>query len=131
MGIKDIVAKSTGSSNPHNMIKATLEALNISESPKSAASKRSKNIKDIISSKKKVNMKMNQLKSNHLHQIKKEKELGEVQVLVLANCWKRIQMDKNQDQAFLLMDLKEDKCLFIEDCLKEVLKIFFQKRFNQ
>ena len=51
LGIKDIVAKSTGSSNPHNMIKATLNALIISESPKSAASKRSKNIKDIISSK--------------------------------------------------------------------------------
>ena len=52
LGIKDVVAKSTGSSNPHNMIKATLNALIISESPKSASSKRSKNIKDVISSKK-------------------------------------------------------------------------------
>lgn len=51
LGIKDVVAKSTGSSNPHNMIKATLDAFNKSESPKSAASKRSKKISEIISSK--------------------------------------------------------------------------------
>ena len=46
LGIKDIVAKSTGSSNPHNMIKATFNALIESESPKSVATKRSKNLKD-------------------------------------------------------------------------------------
>ena len=40
LGIKDIVAKSTGSSNPHNMIKATFDAFENSESPKSVASKR-------------------------------------------------------------------------------------------
>ena len=51
LGIKDIVAKSTGSSNPHNMIKATFDAFKKSESPKSAASKRSKKISEIISSK--------------------------------------------------------------------------------
>ena len=51
LGIKDIVAKSTGSSNPHNMIKATLDAFKKSESPKSAASKRSKKISEVISSK--------------------------------------------------------------------------------
>ena len=51
LGIKDIVAKSIGSSNPHNMIKATLEAFKKSETPKSAASKRSKKISEIISSK--------------------------------------------------------------------------------
>ena len=51
LGIKDIVAKSTGSSNPHNMIKATLDAFKKSESPKSAAAKRSKKISEIISSK--------------------------------------------------------------------------------
>ena len=51
LGIKDIVAKSIGSSNPHNMIKATLDAFKQSESPKSAASKRSKKISEIISSK--------------------------------------------------------------------------------
>ena len=49
LGIKDVVAKSTGSSNPHNMIKATFNAFKNSESPKSVASKRSKKIKDIDS----------------------------------------------------------------------------------
>jgi len=53
LGIKDIVAKSTGSSNPHNMIKATFDAFRRSESPKSVASKRSKKISEIISSGKK------------------------------------------------------------------------------
>jgi len=48
VGIKDVVAKSTGSSNPHNMIKATLDAFKRSESPKSVAAKRSKKISDII-----------------------------------------------------------------------------------
>ena len=48
LGIKDVVAKSTGSSNPHNMIKATLNAFKSSESPKSVAVKRSKKISDII-----------------------------------------------------------------------------------
>ena len=47
LGIKDIVAKSTGSSNPHNMIKATLDAFKQSESPKSVAAKRSKKISEI------------------------------------------------------------------------------------
>ena len=47
LGIKDVVAKSTGTSNPHNMLKATLNAFKMSESPKSIASKRSKNINEI------------------------------------------------------------------------------------
>ncbi len=51
LGIKDVVAKSTGTSNPHNMLKATLNAFKMSESPKSVASKRSKKITDITSSK--------------------------------------------------------------------------------
>ena len=51
LGIKDVVAKSTGTSNPHNMLKATLEAFKQSESPKSIASKRSKKVSEVISSK--------------------------------------------------------------------------------
>ena len=47
LGIKDVVAKSTGTSNPHNMLKATLNAFKISESPKSVAAKRSKKISEI------------------------------------------------------------------------------------
>ena len=51
LGIKDVVAKSTGTSNPHNMLKATLNAFKMSESPKSIASKRSKKIGQITSNK--------------------------------------------------------------------------------
>ena len=53
LGIRDIVAKSNGSSSPLNMIKATFNAFEKSESPKSIASKRSKIITEIISSKNK------------------------------------------------------------------------------
>ncbi len=51
LGIKDIVAKSTGSSNPHNMIKATFDAFTKSEPPKSVPSKRSIKVSEVISSK--------------------------------------------------------------------------------
>jgi len=51
LGIKDVVAKSTGTSNPHNMLKATFDAFKRSESPKSVASKRSKKVSEIIKSK--------------------------------------------------------------------------------
>ena len=51
LGIKDVVAKSTGTSNPHNMLKATFNAFKRSESPKSVAAKRSKKISEIVKSK--------------------------------------------------------------------------------
>lgn len=51
LGIKDVVAKSIGSSNPHNMIKATFDAFKQSESPKSIAAKRSKKISEITAAK--------------------------------------------------------------------------------
>ena len=51
LGIKDVVAKSTGTSNPHNMLKATFDAFKRSESPKSVAAKRSKKITELSSSK--------------------------------------------------------------------------------
>ena len=47
LGVKDIVAKSTGTSNPHNMIKATFDAFKKSESPKSIATKRSKKVNEL------------------------------------------------------------------------------------
>ena len=53
LGVKDIVAKSVGSTNPHNMIKATFNAFKNMASPKSIAAKRSKKISEIISSGKK------------------------------------------------------------------------------
>jgi small subunit ribosomal protein S5 len=51
LGIKDVVAKSTGTSNPHNMLKATFDAFKQSESPKSIASKRSKKVSEVIGAK--------------------------------------------------------------------------------
>ena len=51
LGIKDVVAKSTGTSNPHNMLKATFNAFKRSESPKSIAAKRSKKVSEIINAK--------------------------------------------------------------------------------
>ena len=51
LGIKDVVAKSTGTSNPHNMLKATFDAFKKSESPKSIASKRTKKVSEVLSSK--------------------------------------------------------------------------------
>ena len=48
LGIKDVVAKSIGTSNPHNMLKATFNAFKQSESPKSTAAKRSKKISEVV-----------------------------------------------------------------------------------
>ncbi len=48
LGIQDIVAKSVGSSNPHNMVRATFEALKSSSSPKIIATRRGLKINDII-----------------------------------------------------------------------------------
>ena len=47
LGVQDIVAKSVGTSNPHNMIKATLEALQDIRSPRTIAQKRSKKVSDL------------------------------------------------------------------------------------
>ena len=47
LGIEDIVAKSVGSSNPHNMVRATFEALKLSSSPKIIAMRRGLKINDI------------------------------------------------------------------------------------
>ena len=51
LGIQDVVAKSVGTSNPHNMIKATFEAFSFMNSPRSIASKRGKKVSDIFGSK--------------------------------------------------------------------------------
>ena len=48
MGVQDIVAKSVGSNNPHNMVKATLAALKTMTSPRAVAAKRGKKVADII-----------------------------------------------------------------------------------
>src|ERR1700739_2663803 len=48
LGLQDVVAKSIGSSNPHNMIKATFAALAYIQSPRSVAARRGKKVGDII-----------------------------------------------------------------------------------
>jgi small subunit ribosomal protein S5 len=48
LGVQDVVAKSVGSSNPHNMIKATFEALGHLTSPRAVAARRGKRVADIL-----------------------------------------------------------------------------------
>ena len=48
LGIKDIVAKSLGSANPHNVIRACLNALIKQNSPKNISILRNKKISEII-----------------------------------------------------------------------------------
>jgi small subunit ribosomal protein S5 len=48
LGIHDVVAKSTGSSNPYNMVKATMDALLKTRAPKAIAAKRGKKINEIV-----------------------------------------------------------------------------------
>lgn len=48
LGVQDVVAKSVGSSNPHNMIRATFEALERSVSPRMVAQRRGKKVSDIL-----------------------------------------------------------------------------------
>lgn len=49
MGVQDVVAKSIGTQNPHNMIKATFAGLDNSQSPRSVAARRSRKVSEIIS----------------------------------------------------------------------------------
>ena len=48
LGIKDIVAKSIGSSNPHNVIRACMKALSNQTIPKNVSSYRNKKVSEII-----------------------------------------------------------------------------------
>jgi small subunit ribosomal protein S5 len=48
LGVADVVTKSTGTSNPYNMIRATFEALGEQTSPKSVAQRRGKKIADLL-----------------------------------------------------------------------------------
>ncbi|TVR80602.1 MAG: 30S ribosomal protein S5 [Rhodospirillales bacterium] len=48
MGVQDVVAKSLGTANPHNMIRATFAALGSCAAPRSVAAKRGKTPGDII-----------------------------------------------------------------------------------
>ncbi len=48
LGLHDVVGKSLGSANPHNMVKATFAALTAMTSPRSVAAKRGKKVSDIL-----------------------------------------------------------------------------------
>ncbi len=49
LGVKDVVAKSTGSSNAYNMVRATFVALNSIQSPKAIADRLNRRVGDLIS----------------------------------------------------------------------------------
>lgn len=48
LGVQDVVAKSIGTSNPHNMLKAMFDALENTSSPRSIAAKRGKKVGEIV-----------------------------------------------------------------------------------
>ena len=48
MGVTDIVGKSHGSTNPYNMVRATLDALKKSTTPAEVAAKRGKSVEDLF-----------------------------------------------------------------------------------
>jgi small subunit ribosomal protein S5 len=52
LGMGDVVAKCTGSANPHNMVKATFAALTKCTSPRAVAARRGKKVADILGQKK-------------------------------------------------------------------------------
>ena len=48
LGVQDVVAKSIGSQNPYNMIRATIDGLNKESSPRQVAQRRGKKVADIL-----------------------------------------------------------------------------------
>src|SRR5919112_180049 len=52
LGVQDVVAKSLGSSNPYNMVRAAFDALKLQSSPRQIANKRGKKVSDILGQRK-------------------------------------------------------------------------------
>ena len=48
IGIQDVVAKSFGSSNPYNMVKAAIEAFKLMESPRMVAGRRGRRVNEVL-----------------------------------------------------------------------------------
>ncbi|MEQ8951313.1 30S ribosomal protein S5 [Parvibaculum sp.] len=48
LGVQDVVAKSLGSSNPYNMVRATFDALKNEQSPRMVAARCGKKVSDIV-----------------------------------------------------------------------------------
>jgi small subunit ribosomal protein S5 len=49
LGVTDVVAKSLGSTNPYNMVRATFDALTRAVTPADVAAKRGKSVEEILS----------------------------------------------------------------------------------
>jgi small subunit ribosomal protein S5 len=49
LGVQDVVAKSLGSTNPYNMVRATFDALKAQENPRAVANRRGKKVSEIVS----------------------------------------------------------------------------------
>jgi small subunit ribosomal protein S5 len=52
LGVSDVVAKSKGSSNPYNMVRATFDALKVQSSPRLVANRRGLKVSDIVNRRK-------------------------------------------------------------------------------
>ena len=48
LGVQDVVAKSIGTQNPYNMIRATIDGLKAETSPRSVAARRNKKVAEIL-----------------------------------------------------------------------------------
>jgi small subunit ribosomal protein S5 len=48
LGVRDVVAKSMGSTNPYNMVRATFDALKAQENPRAVAARRGKKVSEIV-----------------------------------------------------------------------------------
>jgi small subunit ribosomal protein S5 len=48
LGVSDVVAKSKGSSNPYNMVRATFDALKLQSSPRQVANRRGLKVSDLV-----------------------------------------------------------------------------------
>jgi small subunit ribosomal protein S5 len=48
LGVRDVVAKSLGSTNPYNMVRATFDALKAQENPRGVATRRGKKVSEIV-----------------------------------------------------------------------------------
>ena len=49
LGVQDVVAKSLGSTNPYNVVRATFDALQGQENPRGVAARRNKKVSEIVS----------------------------------------------------------------------------------
>jgi small subunit ribosomal protein S5 len=55
LGVRDVVTKSLGSSNPYNMVRATFDALKRQSSPRHVAARRGRKVSDLLGSRRTEN----------------------------------------------------------------------------